>query len=76
VEEMSDSMDSKERAKFDNGFKHGVAMAMLSAGLHELAVDEKHALWSYTHRMSVSIGADGARTYMIEAVDPGQPVSP
>lgn len=58
-------MDYKDRAHFERGKAHGIAMAMLSAGIDQLVVDEKHALWSYTHQMRVNLGADGKRAYSI-----------
>ena len=57
-------MDWKERQRFEQGTQHGIAIAMLSAGLSELAIG-KHDLWSYTHRLSIDRAADGSPTYRI-----------
>lgn len=60
------AMNWKERQKFESGITHGIAIAMLSAGMGELAIDGKHSLWSYTHQLSVEHGADGSAVYRIK----------
>lgn len=61
--------DYDKKREFERGVEHGIALAMLSAGLDELRVDRrKHSLWSYTKRMRINVeeaGNDGARTYRI-----------
>ena len=67
---MPDGMDWKDRQRFEQGITHGIALAMLSAGLRELTIDERqYSLWSYTRRLSIARGADGQATYRIEDRD-------
>ncbi len=63
-------MHDENQKAFERGVEHGIAIAMLSAGLPSLRIDRRaHALWSYTKRMRVDVeeaGEYGARTYKIE----------
>lgn len=64
-------MDWKNRQQYEQGVQHGIAVAMLAAGLDRLDIDDsKTALWSYTHRMRVTISEPTFRTYHIEKREP------
>lgn len=61
----------QRNADFERGITHGIAIAMLSAGLSELRVEgKKHILWSYTHQLSSDLhDMHGTQTYRIKARD-------
>lgn len=63
--------ERERNADFERGISHGIAIAMLSAGLSELKVEsKKHMLWSYTHQLSSYLhDVHGTQTYTIKARD-------
>ena len=67
-------MRRERNADFDRGATHGIALAMLAAGLSELKIGSEHRLWSYTHQLYVDLWADGSKTYKIW-VRPTSPAS-
>lgn len=59
------STDYRERAARERGELDGIVMAMLSAGLDQLVIDRKHALWSYEHLLKIERDANGNVVYKI-----------
>ena len=59
--------ERQRNADFERGITHGIAIAMLSAGLSELRVEGmKYRLWSYTHQLSSHVhDMHGTQTYRI-----------
>lgn len=67
--------ERQRNADFERGTKHGIAIAMLSAGLSELRVEgREHILWSYTHQLSSDLhDMHGTQTYRIKELPKSDP---
>lgn len=55
-------VDRSEKETFESGVRHGIAMAMLATGRQTLTIGGTYSLWSRTHRVSISVGADESLT--------------